>query len=87
MHEINAAIADALVDAARELSARVERLDFAAPVSHRYNPLNYAWAPHELYLRRYGANRKKVAVSYTHLDVYKRQSWVWATPCMSMPIG
>ena len=60
MPETNSAIADALVDAARELSARVERLDFAAPVSHRYNPLDYAWAPHELYLRRYGANRKKV---------------------------
>jgi single-strand selective monofunctional uracil DNA glycosylase len=60
VRETNSAIADALVDAARELSARVERLDFAAPVSHRYNPLDYAWAPHELYLRRYGANRKKV---------------------------
>ena len=60
MPETNSAIADALVDAARELSARVERLDFAAPVSHRYNPLDYAWAPHEMYLRRYGANRKKV---------------------------
>jgi len=60
VHETNSAIADALVAAARELSARVERLDFAAPVSHRYNPLDYAWAPHELYLRRYGANRKKV---------------------------
>ena len=60
MHETDSAIADALVDAARELSARVERLDFAAPVSHRYNPLDYAWAPHEMYLRRYGANRKKV---------------------------
>ena len=60
MRETNPAIADALVDAARELSARVERLDFAAPVSHRYNPLDYAWAPHEMYLRRYGANRKKV---------------------------
>ena len=60
MRETNSAIADALVDAARELSARVERLDFAAPVSHRYNPLDYAWAPHEMYLRRYGANRKKV---------------------------
>lgn len=60
MPETNSAIADALVDAARELSAKVERLDFAAPVSHRYNPLDYAWAPHELYLRRYAANRKKV---------------------------
>lgn len=53
-------IAEALICAARELSTTVEGLAFAAPVSHRYNPLDYAWAAHELYLRRYGANRKKV---------------------------
>ena len=53
-------IAQALIDAARELSASVESLSFAAPVTHRYNPLAYAWAAHELYLRRYGASRKKV---------------------------
>ena len=51
-------IAQALIDAARELSASVEKLSFAAPVSHHYNPLTYAWAAHEAYLRRYGASRK-----------------------------
>jgi single-strand selective monofunctional uracil DNA glycosylase len=50
----------ALIAAARELSARVEALAFAPPVSHIYNPLAYAWAPHELYLRRYAAGRKKL---------------------------
>ena len=50
----------ALIDAARRLSAAVDGLAFAAPVSHRYNPLAYAWAPHELYLRRYGAGAKRV---------------------------
>lgn len=54
------AIAQALIDAARELSASVEALSFAAPVTHRYNPLTYAWAAHELYLRRYGASCKKI---------------------------
>lgn len=53
-------IAEALIAAARELSDGVEDLAFAAPVSHRYNPLVYAWAAHEAYLRRYAANRKKV---------------------------
>jgi single-strand selective monofunctional uracil DNA glycosylase len=33
---------------------------FLPPVSHVYNPLEYAWAPHEQYLRRYGASRKRV---------------------------
>ena len=50
----------ALIAAARELSARVEALSFAPPVSHIYNPLAYAWAPHELYLRRYASGRKKL---------------------------
>jgi single-strand selective monofunctional uracil DNA glycosylase len=52
--------ADELIDAARQLSVTVGRLAFAPPVSHVYNPLDYAWAPHEDYLRRYGATRKKV---------------------------
>ena len=53
-------VAEALIDAARELSASVEKLPFASPVTHRYNPLAYAWDAHELYLRRYGASRRKV---------------------------
>jgi single-strand selective monofunctional uracil DNA glycosylase len=56
----NISTADALVAVARELSAAVDQLDFAAPVSHVYNPLAYAWAPHELYLRRFGNGRKRV---------------------------
>ena len=52
--------ADALIAAARQLSATVKQLDFAAPVSHCYNPLDYAWAPHELYLRRFGSRPKKI---------------------------
>ena len=54
--------ADALIDAARQLSVAVDRLAFAPPVSHVYNPLDYAWAPHEEYLRRYGATRKRVVL-------------------------
>ena len=33
-----------LIDAARRLSAKVDALAFAPPVSHVYNPLDYAWA-------------------------------------------
>ncbi|MHB8522645.1 MAG: uracil-DNA glycosylase family protein [Limisphaerales bacterium] len=53
-------IADALVQAARELSAGVDRLKFPPPVTHVYNPLTYAWPVHEAYLRRYGHSRKRV---------------------------
>lgn len=50
----------ALLAAAQQLSAQVDSLKFASPVSHVYNPLVYAWAAHALYLRRYGATQKKI---------------------------
>jgi single-strand selective monofunctional uracil DNA glycosylase len=49
-----------LVTAARALRDAVNRLRFPAPVAHAYNPLDYAWASHEQYLRRYGTGRKRV---------------------------
>ncbi|MFM2295664.1 MAG: hypothetical protein RLZZ350_2077 [Verrucomicrobiota bacterium] len=54
------AAAPPLVLAAQKLSAQVARLKFRAPVTHVYNPLAYAWAAHEEYLRRYGGGRKRV---------------------------
>jgi single-strand selective monofunctional uracil DNA glycosylase len=42
------------------LSARVTSLRFADPVCCVYNPLEYARAPHELYLSRYGGGPKEV---------------------------
>jgi len=51
---------DNLIAAARTLSAAVEAMRFAAPVTHVYNPLTYAWAIHEQYLRRYGEGEKRV---------------------------
>ncbi|GAB1368974.1 hypothetical protein MASR1M42_15250 [Azonexus hydrophilus] len=52
--------ADALVKAALALSDTVETLHFAAPVSHVYNPLTYAWEVHRAYLERYGQGRKRI---------------------------
>ena len=52
--------ADTLIAAARELSATLSAMRFGTPVSHVYNPLDYAWAIHEGYLRRYAAGRKRV---------------------------
>lgn len=51
---------DTLITAAARLRDRVARLDFAPPVAYVYNPLQYAWAPHEAYIRRYGTGRKRV---------------------------
>jgi single-strand selective monofunctional uracil DNA glycosylase len=53
-------LASNLVESARRLRDSVEGLNFAPPVSHVYNPLVYAWAAHELYLRRYAGSPKRV---------------------------
>ncbi|GAB4061957.1 uracil-DNA glycosylase family protein [Uliginosibacterium sediminicola] len=53
-------LADQLITIARKLSAEVEAMQFAAPITHTYNPLAYAWAPHEEYLRRFGNSPKRV---------------------------
>jgi single-strand selective monofunctional uracil DNA glycosylase len=49
-----------LMDISRSLSARVAALRFADPVYHVYNPLEYARAPHELYLTQHGGGQKEV---------------------------
>jgi single-strand selective monofunctional uracil DNA glycosylase len=38
----------------------VDGLKFKPPVTHVYNPLDYARAAHELYLRKFGNSRKRV---------------------------
>lgn len=49
-----------LIQAARELSDGLRSLRFEAPTAYVYCPLDYARAPHELYLSRYGEGRKRV---------------------------
>ncbi|MEO6601532.1 MAG: uracil-DNA glycosylase family protein [Polyangiaceae bacterium] len=48
-----------LVQVSRRLSQRVSELSFEAPVAYVYNPLEYARAPHEAYLKRYGKAPKR----------------------------
>jgi len=49
-----------LITAAQELSKRVDRLKFKEPITHIYNPLVYAWAAHEAYLKKFGDGQKRV---------------------------
>ena len=49
-----------LIDAAEELSKSVEQLSFLDPVTHVYNPLDYAWNFHKSYLQTYGNSQKRV---------------------------
>jgi single-strand selective monofunctional uracil DNA glycosylase len=48
-----------LASISRRLSARVEALEFGAPVAYVYNPLVYAREPHEHYLELYGQAPKQ----------------------------
>lgn len=49
-----------LISAARTLRDRLSPLRFSPPVSHVYQPLDYAAKPHEVYLERFGSSPKKV---------------------------
>ncbi|HEX5127696.1 MAG TPA: uracil-DNA glycosylase family protein [Rhodocyclaceae bacterium] len=53
-------LATAMIAAARTLSAEVDTMRFAPPITHVYNPLSYAWKAHELYLKYFGNSRKRV---------------------------
>ncbi|MBU6178430.1 MAG: single-stranded DNA-binding protein [Verrucomicrobia bacterium] len=53
-------VSDALLTATDELVSRLRGLSFAEPVTHVYNPLEYARAPHELYVQRFGDSKKRV---------------------------
>jgi single-strand selective monofunctional uracil DNA glycosylase len=56
------AVATVLLDAAGALSRALARLRFPGPVAHVYDPHQYAWAPYDMYVRRYGAGAKRVVL-------------------------
>jgi single-strand selective monofunctional uracil DNA glycosylase len=57
---LSPSIAQRLLAAARELSQALAPLRFAPPITHVVDPLQYAWAPYEAYVKRYGNTRKRV---------------------------
>ena len=46
--------------AARKLSTTCSALRFKDPITHVYNPLEYAWAAHEQYISQAATGKKKV---------------------------
>jgi single-strand selective monofunctional uracil DNA glycosylase len=52
----------ALWRAAQTLAYEVDAIAFTRPVTHVYNPLRYAAAPHREYLRRYASTTKRVVL-------------------------
>jgi len=51
-----------LIEVTRELAREADSLAFAPPVTHVYNPLDYAWPPHRAYLERYGKGAPPVVL-------------------------
>lgn len=51
-----------LLHAAQQLSRELSRLKFAPPVTHVYDPHQYAWAPYAAYVERYAAAQKRVVL-------------------------
>ena len=49
-----------LVAVAERLRERTRALRFAEPVAYVYAPLDYAWAPHRLYLERFGRGPREI---------------------------
>jgi len=45
---------------ARELCEQLRSLEFSAPVTHVYNPLEYAWESHRTYLEKFGSSPKEI---------------------------
>lgn len=54
MESDDRAAVDNLLEIARQLATSVSKIDFAPPVTHVYNPLEYAWDAYAAYLDRYG---------------------------------
>lgn len=59
---MSAAVSLRLLQAADAMSGALSALRFAPPVAHVYDPLQYARAPYEAYVQRFGATRKRVVL-------------------------
>ncbi len=53
-------IPDQLLAAGNELCAALRPLRFSLPVTHIYNPLEYARRPHEAFIRKFAGGKKRV---------------------------
>lgn len=55
-----ASLSDQLLTAADELRTALRPLTFAAPVTHVYNPLDYAWRAHAAFVKKFGGSPRRV---------------------------
>lgn len=53
-------LAEEFLHIEREQVLRLKDLTFFEPVQHVYNPLDYAWEPHQDYVHKYCRSHKEV---------------------------
>ena len=53
-------ISDQLLSIEHRMCEELDRLKFSLPVTHIYNPLDYAAETHQSYVHRYGNSKKRV---------------------------
>ena len=51
---------DTVLHHGKGLRTAMNKLDFAQPVTHVYNPMDYAWPMHEAFINRFGGGTKRV---------------------------
>lgn len=51
---------DAILQHGKRLRTAVNKISFADPVTHVYNPMDYAWQMHEAFIERFGGGTKRV---------------------------
>jgi single-strand selective monofunctional uracil DNA glycosylase len=49
-----------LIASTKRLKIALKKLEFSSPVACVYQPLDYAWNSHEVYLKRFGNGQKRV---------------------------
>jgi single-strand selective monofunctional uracil DNA glycosylase len=53
-------IAPAVLAETAALRESISHLDFSTPITHVYNPLEYAWDTHRCYVEKWGGTRRRV---------------------------
>ena len=71
---------DAAIEATRRLRREVGAMTFKPPVAHVYNPLDYAWAVHALYLKPVPAKRLRILDDALRLCAFALNGCVGGIP-------
>ena len=53
-------VAATILNIEKGLRTSVNQMVFSPPVAYRYNPLDYAWDVHSLFVTKYGNSAKKI---------------------------